>query len=368
MSDQPLHEFAAEQDAARFEENQRILNECRTLRRALKDRAKEMDAVRARLSEYEHPSSVVVETALARQASLTTESVAALLDVGTDEAQRVMADMAARGYNVVDGVISTTASGRRVEVEHFYGDVVRFGIVSDTHLGNLHAMEDELHEAYAVFAREGIESVYVPGNMVDGEKTYAGQEYEIKVMGVDNVVSYLARTWPRIPGITTYHVASSTCHEGYYLKSAGVLIGKLFEAERPDLVYLGLDEADIVLHDSEARPTLRIVHPGGGSSYADSYRPQKIMESYGAGEKPTALAIGHYHKSGFYDIRDAPVLQAGCLERQTPFMRKRSLRAVMGFWIVEMSFSEHGSLRRMRPEWYKYYVGSGGKILRDWEV
>lgn len=120
-----------------------------------------------------------------------------------------------------------------------------------------------------------------------------------------------------------------------------------------------------MLHDSEARPTLRIIHPGGGTSYADSYRPQKIVESYAGGDKPTILVIGHYHKTGYYDIRDVAVLQAGCLERQTPFMRKLSLRAALGFWIVEARFTPDGSLRRFRPEFFKYYV-SGDKILRKW--
>ncbi|GMV07375.1 MAG: hypothetical protein AMXMBFR53_36500 [Gemmatimonadota bacterium] len=336
----------------------------------MKEIEAEMAVLRRRLAVYEHPAAHRVEKALtkSRSKSLSREEIATLLKVGLEEADAVLVDMSARGYNVENGVVSRAASGMRGEVEHFYGDVVRFGIVSDTHLGNNHALVDELHEAYAVFEREGITAVYAPGNLIDGEKTYRGQEYEINVMGVDNVVSYLARTWPQVPGITTYHVASSTCHEGYYLKSAGILIGKLIENARPDMVYLGLDEADVVMHDSEARPTLRIVHPGGGTSYADSYRPQKIVESYGAGEKPTMLAIGHYHKGGFYDIRDVPVLQAGCLERQTPFMRKRSLRAVLGFWIVEVRFSEHGSLRRFKPEWFKYYVGDRGQILRDWKV
>lgn len=363
-----LETFATDQDSARFAENQALAGTARTLRRQLSEHDEELRVLRSHIEAYEHPSAYAVEQALLKTPTLSRGDVAKLLAVGLEEADAVLVDMAARGYNVVDGVVSRLASGRKVTVEHFYGEVVRFGIVSDTHIGNHHSMEDQLHEAFEVFRREGITAVYAPGNLLDGEKTYRGQEYEIKVMGVDNVVANLARVWPRVPGITTYHIASSTCHEGYYFKSAGVLVGKLIESARPDMVYLGLDEADVVLHDSEARPTLRIIHPGGGSSYADSYRPQKIVESYGGGEKPTVLAIGHYHKGSFNDIRDVQVIQAGCLERQTPFMRKLSLRAAMGFWVVEIQFSEHGSLRRFKPEWFRYYVGDRGQILHDWRV
>jgi hypothetical protein len=326
-------------------------------------------ARKAKSANTSHTGRVAtIESLLRSRPTMHRVEIAQTCDCSLDDADKILRDLAARGLNVHDGVISRRGGAPRVTVEHFYGPEVRFGIVSDTHIGNHHEMEHELGEAFAVFQREGIERVYAPGNLIDGEKTYRGQEYEIYVMGVENVVQNLARKWPRIPGITTYHVASSTCHEGYYLKSAGVLIGKLIEQERPDMKYLGLDEADVVLHDGPAQPKLRIIHPGGGTSYAESYRPQKIVESYAGGDKPTALAIGHYHKSWFYDIRDVATWQAGCLERQTPFMRKLSLAAKLGFWIVDMRFTEHGSLRRLRSEWFKYYVGGDGKVLRDWSV
>jgi len=361
-----IDDFLDTKHTAIHKENQDIARSARTIRAELAEQSREMAGLRERLAKYEHPSVHHVEALLKKQDSWTRKQIAKELKIDLEAVDVALGDMDARGYNVRDGVLSKQATNYRPSVEHFYGDEVRFGVVSDTHIGNHHAMVEQLHEAYAVFKREGITRVYCPGNLLDGEKTYRGQEYEIDVMGADNVVANLARLWPKVPGITTYHVASSTCHEGFYLKNAGLLIGKLIERERPDMVYLGLDEADIVLHDSEARPTLRIVHPGGGTSYADSYRPQKIVESYAGGDKPTVLAIGHYHKGGYYDIRDVHVIQAQCLERQTPFMRKLGLRAVLGFWICEMRFTEDGSLRRFRPESFKYYLGSRGEVLRKW--
>jgi predicted phosphodiesterase len=363
-----LDAFADQKAEAKFAENQEIARTSRALRAELDKKSRDLEEVQRRLAEYENPIGHKVEALLAKKGALTQVDLVKALNISVTEAAGVLQDMAARGYNVSNGVISRQAGGSKAVVEHFYGPDVRFGIVSDTHIGNHHEMVDELHEAYAVFKREGITNVYAPGNLLDGEKTYRGQEYEIYVMGADNVVNNLAMKWPKIPSITTYHIASSTCHEGYYLKSTGLLIGKMIERERPDMVYLGLDEADIVLHDGPARPTLRIIHPGGGTSYAESYRPQKIVESYSGGDKPTVLAIGHYHKAGFYDIRNVSTFQAGCLERQTPFMRKLSLSARLGFWIIDLKFTESGSLRRVRSEWFKYYVAPGGKIKRDWEI
>lgn len=359
-----LEEHVAEDHAARFAENAEIARTNLTLRRALSARETELAAARQRLSTYEHPLLSSVEALLRKHPSLTREQVAKHLSITHTEAEQVLLDMAARGYNVAEGVLSRQGGSKRPTIEHFFGPEVRFGVVSDTHLGSRYALPECLAEAYGVFQREGITNVYCPGNLLDGEKTYRGQEYEIEVMGVDNVVANLARVWPRIPGITTHHVASSSCHEGYYLKSAGVLIGKLIETARPDMPYLGLDEADIQLMDAPHRPIMRIMHPGGGTSYADSYRPQKIVESYSGAEKPDILVIGHYHKGGAYDIRDVQVIQAQCLQRQTPFMRKKSIRAVLGFWIVEARFTDDGSLRRFKTEAFKYYLRMGGKVLR----
>lgn len=611
-----LNTFVQEQDTARFEENQTLARTARTLRNVLTEREKELDDARTRLAAYEHPSLLKVEALLGKRQTLTREEIAKGLKTDLDTVDKLLIEMSERGYNVSEGVVSKQGGGSRTRINHFYGSDVRFGIVSDAHLGNRHEMREQLHEAYDVFKQEGIEQVYCPGNLLDGEKTYRGQEYEIYVMGADNVVANLAAIWPKVPGITTYHVASSTCHEGYYLKSNGLLIGKLIQSERPDMVYLGLDEADVVIHEGERRPILRIVHPGGGTSYADSYKPQKIVEcvpldseiltregwktydaleigedvlafnpttnrcewtplrklnrgradvlqyenqqfkvrctaehkwvvnvehgrqvryddlqlcslreagwrnrvvqsapaedgpglgvweysdfldkskavervlsmtagerrafiealllgegtianspsnpigtrvfaqnpglvcdafrlacqlegiattehdtpagsykpdgppsrrvnllkrsyrgaggftetqlgemdvwcpttdygtwvmrqertititgnSYSGADKPAILAIGHFHKGGYYDIRDVLTLQAGCLETQTPFMRKLALRAVLGFWIVEAKLTDDGSIRRFKPEFFKYYLDANGKVLRD---
>jgi hypothetical protein len=363
-----LETFADERVEAVHRENAEFARSNRALRSELAKQQNVIAELQQRIAKYEHPGVYAVEQLLAKHPTLAQEDIAEKLTLPLGDVDVILRDMSARGYNVLDGVLSRRGGAPAVQVEHFFGPEARFGIVSDTHIGNNHALEEQLHEAYEVFRREGITTVYAPGNLLDGEKTYRGQEYEIKVMGADNVVAFLADVWPKVEGITTYHIASSTCHEGYYLKNAGILIGKLIENARPDMVYLGLDEADIVLHEGEARPVLRIIHPGGGSSYAQSYRPQKIVESYSGAEKPTMLVIGHYHKSGFYDLRNVATFQAGCLERQTPFMRKRAIEAHMGFWIMELRFTEDGSLRRIASEWFKYYLGMGGKVLRTWST
>ena len=137
---------------------------------------------------------------------------------------------------------------------------------------------------------------------------------------------------------------------GRYLAFEAAAIG------RKDLHYLGFMEADIRLETSAGKYSyLRLLHPGGGSAYALSYRPQKIIESLQGGEKPAVLLCGHFHKQADFAIRNVWTILAGCTQDQTPFMRKHSIEAHVGFCVVEMQQDAKGAIRRVRVEHTSYY-------------
>ena len=61
-----------------------------------------------------------------------------------------------------------------------------------------------------------------------------------------------------------------------------------------------------------------MLHPGGGSSYALSYRIQKIIESLDSDNKPDCLLVGHFHKAFTLPAyRGVAAVAAGCTQRQT---------------------------------------------------
>ena len=78
-----------------------------------------------------------------------------------------------------------------------------------------------------------------------------------------------------------------------------------------------------------------MLHPDGGSSYAISYKSQKIVESLEGGVKPEVLHIGHFHKAEYLFYRNIHVFQNGCLQSQSKFMKGKHLSAHRGFWIIE---------------------------------
>src|SRR5260221_97184 len=101
------------------------------------------------------------------------------------------------------------------------------------------------------------------------------------------------------------------------------------------------------------------MHPGGGSSYATSYRPQMIVESLEGGEKPAVLLIGHYHKLSVNLVRNGWTLQIGCTQDQTVFMRKKNIDAHIGGMIVELEQDPRtGAIVACKTEIIRYFNAS----------
>jgi len=243
-----------------------------------------------------------------------------------------------------------------IPVHQYHGDIVRFGIVSDTHIGSLYEHSDVLRLAYKIFREEGITSVYHPGDICEGEKMHPGQEYEIYAHGADNQVDACCERYPEFKDITTYFIEGS--HDLSFYKHSGTDIGPKISVKRPDLVCLGREEVDTIIKTKHGEIVLRLVHPGKGTAYALSYHPQKYIESLSGGQKPNILLMGHYHKAEYLPCyRNIFTLQCGTIQAQTPFMKRLNLAAHVGFWIVEFRVDKDNSIMRFKPEFFAHYEG-----------
>jgi hypothetical protein len=233
----------------------------------------------------------------------------------------------------------------------------RFGAIGDNHLCSRYAREDVLNAIYDEYERQGIKVVYNTGNWIDGEARF--NKHDLSVHGMDNQIDYFLEKYPRRKGITTYFIAGDD-HEGWYTQREGVDIGKYMAmkakaAGRDDIVYLGYMEADIVIPSKNGQTVIRVLHPGGGSSYAISYTIQKIVESYQGGEKPHILLAGHYHKADYVYCRGVHCVQTGTTQDQSPFMRKKKLAAHLGGWIIEFATDDNGAVTRFKQEFLPFY-------------
>lgn len=284
------------------------------------------------------------------------------------------------------------------------GGWLRFGVLGDTQLGNRKARLDVLGTAYEHYAKEGIDTVYHTGNLIDGFalRINAFELLEEAGVSLESQSAYAARVYPRTPGITTYFITGE-CHEGWMQKSIGVNVGRVMEDRfklplacrekefsksekdrygsprmlgeacratmkdgfcskhgRKDLIYLGYEEADIELRTSKLPektrgPIVRLLHPGGGTAYALSYKTQKLAESLQGGEKPDIQLVGHFHKYDANFHREVFNLTTGCLQDQTTFMRKLMLAAHVGYLILECFVAQDGTITRFRHEWVPFF-------------
>jgi UDP-2,3-diacylglucosamine pyrophosphatase LpxH/biotin operon repressor len=229
--------------------------------------------------------------------------------------------------------------------------IVRFGIASDTHINSKYTQLTHLHNLYDLFAAEGIKHVYNAGDIDEGEQMRPGHQYECYTQGADEHVAEIVKNYPRRPGITTHFITGN--HDASIIKRTGYNIGRAIAKDREDMIYLGQDCAIIHLTPN---CTLELRHPWDGSSYAISYKPQKMIEAMSGGEKANILVTGHYHKAEYLFYRNVHSILAGTLCAQTPFMRGKSISAHMGGWLVEAEVTESGTIRRFKPEFVPYYT------------
>lgn len=209
-----------------------------------------------------------------------------------------------------------------------------FGVVSCTHFGSLYSNVAGLRAFYAEAKRRGAQCILHCGDVCDGWKMYKGQEFEQHDIGWDAQAARFEQDAP--DGFETYFITGN--HDESLKKLAGIDPGTDLARRRKDWKLIGSCSGRVLLDaGGDRKCVIDMVHPGGGSAYALSYRPQKIVESLEGGAKPDMLLIGHYHKAEWMPTyRNICAMQAGCFQWQTPFMRDHALAAHVGGWIVKV--------------------------------
>ncbi len=303
----------------------------------------------------------------------TIAKVAQSMHTSEEDVLAVISDMEDSGY-IINRRGSSVQLGKSVEhvpqgivvANHFHQKPIKFGIVADMHMCSKAERLDVLSAAYDEFENQGITTVFCPGNYIDGECRF--NTHELLAHGIADQCQHAIDHWPSKPGIKTYFVDGDD-HEGWFHQREGIEFGRylMMEAQaqgRDDLVYMGYMEADFELKAPKGSAVIKVIHAGGGSSYAFSYASQKLVESFQGGEKPAVCIIGHYHKFEYCYPRNVHCIQAGCIQDQTMFMRKRKLAAHVGFCIVTLQQDIGGSITRFIPEFFPFF-DRGYYLKRD---
>ena len=219
-------------------------------------------------------------------------------------------------------------------------------IVSDTHFGNkkqqLHLLNKLYEEAY----QKEISIVLHVGDLVDGDYSSVRKESPRQVFlhGFDEQCGYVVDMYPMINGIKTKFILGS--HDETHYKNGQATLGMWIPKSRSDMEYLGQDQATININKIK----ITLDHPGDGSSYALSYKPQKRIEELETGNKPKLLLMGHYHKAYYFVYRNVHCLQVPCLCDKTQFQTKKSLSNVLGGYFLDIYSDNRGNIEYLKAD------------------
>lgn len=231
----------------------------------------------------------------------------------------------------------------------FSGDEVCFGILSDTHIGSVYTNPDNIYEAFERFADAGVDFIGVAGDVHEGLSNRAGHVYECSHVGYSQQLELSREIFSQWKDTPVYMIDGN--HDRWFIKNTGAYIVNELCKSQDNLHFIGHDEGNIDINGV----TIKLWHGEDGSSYAYSYRVQKIVESLTGGEKPNVLITGHTHKAFTMFCRHVHCVSAGAIQRQSKWMRSKKHESHAGFWIIRMTLNELG-VARFLPEWFPFYI------------
>lgn len=227
----------------------------------------------------------------------------------------------------------------------FDGDVITFGAFTDTHLGSIYTDPEMINIAFDVFDKNNVEFIIHAGDVHEGLSHRPGHMYECSHIGYSAQLEHSREIFSKWTKTPIYMIAGN--HDLWGVKAAGFHVVKELCRGQENLYYLGDHEGNIDVNGA----IIKLWHGEDGSSYAFSYRIQKIIESFTVGSEPDIFVCGHTHKSLYMFDRDIHCVSAGALQKQSGWMRSKRASSHTGFYVIKMCVSE-GKVLWFEPRFY----------------
>jgi predicted phosphodiesterase len=264
------------------------------------------------------------------------------------ENKELIESLEAQGYRVT----LDKPNERQVPLEAPIEGKVRFGVVSDTHLGHKNQQLTHLHDFYDRAKDWGAQFMLHGGDLVDGQNMHRDQQFELFKHGVDAQANYAIENFPKLVSkrgktLPTYVIGGN--HDGSGWNDVGANVLRQLDDGRDDITFLGAPTA--TFHHGPLR--IMLMHPDGGGGYARSYKLQKIVEGFEANTKPHILFAGHWHIQCHVNVRNVDAFAMPCFQSQTAYIKRKGLQPVIGGLLVEAGYSERG-LEELATKWVFY--------------
>lgn len=228
---------------------------------------------------------------------------------------------------------------------------IKYGVISDTHIGSKYFDEELFHEAVTRFKKEKVDFVIHPGDHVEGMSGRPGHVYELQDIGFEAQVSHAESLYRELDTIPIYGIDGN--HDYWFVQKhdSGAFVGRTLDRRLRNFTHLGEWEGDL---DIGKGNIIKLFHANDGTAYAHSYKLQKLVESFTGGEKPSVVHSGHYHKALYQFSRNVHGFESGTLQGQSGFMRGKKIAAHKGYWIIDIHHNKFG-IQRLIPEFVAAY-------------
>ena len=261
------------------------------------------------------------------------------LKLGTDRVQL----SAAEQIRTVQETAILPTTGKRQTI----------GIISDLHLGSKYCLRKQIQDCVIWLHNRGVSEILVPGDWLDG--CYKHGVFELSHTGLTDQTQDLFETLPTITGLSYHGITGNhdfTFTEATGVNVGGYITGYFAERGRKDVHFYGDCGAFLKIRGA----VVHLWHPLGGMSYAKSYKLQKQIEKYGAGEKPDILIGGHVHQ--FALVEDRGIFAMLCPTFQasgSAFSKRLGGQPALGGLLLGWDVTTTGMIRNFSVERRRYY-------------
>jgi predicted phosphodiesterase len=232
------------------------------------------------------------------------------------------------------GLGSFSVTPPKVKIGHS-GEEIRFGYFTDAHMSSIYYHEEFLDDFIQTCKKRKAQFCIFGGDLTHGmDPRKYNLIYELRDIGYAAQKAYAEEQLSKIP-FHTYLISGN--HDRWYEAMGANIVEDVCESV-PNMEYIGRDEGDIEI----SGVLIRVFHGEDGSSYATSYRVQKLIESFTGGEKPHVLLMGHSHKQGYFFERHIHAVSGGALSTQSRWMRSKRLANHTGYHFITMGVDEEG--------------------------
>jgi predicted phosphodiesterase len=237
----------------------------------------------------------------------------------------------------------------RIPIVHFGGKRIKVLFVTDTHCGSIFDCRQWIKQAFQQGRKDGCEIMVHAGDVCDGmDFGKGGHVMELHHIGYEKQKEYtcdIMSKWKK----PAYFIAGN--HDMFFWRQNGSLIVKEI-CTQIGKTYLG---EEVGWFSLDGKANAQVFHGEDSSSYATSYRIQKLCEAYTGGEKPNVLLAGHTHKALYMMERFVHCVSGGALSKRSRWMEQKRLAHHSGFWELDITVKSTG-VSRLGCEWFPFYA------------